>query len=177
MNDIVLKQADAAWITKLSEVLDAESLPARRQRKALEYFYRAWFLDPRERFPVLCMCLDSLVGVDRNHTSEAVRYVTDLIPQMDVERFRLLMRIRGAVVHGAAPDVYDSENYEAYYVRYEADPIRDIELIASKCLRETIFAGSLRLHLDPERQIIEDQQRAGRLPARLDEGQIIPDDL
>jgi hypothetical protein len=176
MDDIVLTETDRSWLESLAELLASDALEARRRKRALEYFYRAWFLDPRERFPVLCMSLDSLVGAESGHTAAAVRYVTSQIPEVDEARLRLLLRIRGAVIHGAAPDVYDSTSYETYYVNYETDPIKDVELIVSRCLRDDIFHGTLRVHRDPNQELIEQMQRIGRLPARLDEGQIIGDE-
>ncbi|MDP2129650.1 MAG: hypothetical protein U0975_07190 [Erythrobacter sp.] len=178
MNDIVLTGADHAWLERLATLVDAGDLHSRKRVKALEYFYRAWFLDPRERFPLLCMSLDSLVGATHGHTAAAVKFVRDTIDtSIEEDRLRLLMRVRGAVVHGAAPDVYDSENYEKYYFDYETDPIRDIELVVAKCLRSDIFGDRLKCHADPHAEIVAEMQAKGRLPARLDEGCIIPDDI
>lgn len=87
------------------------------------------------------------------------------------------MRVRGAVVHGAAPDVYDSDHYEQYYAEYETDPIRDLELIVAKCLRNNIFGGTLPYHANPNAKIIAEQQAKGRMPRRLDDGCIIPSDI
>ena len=178
MNDIVLTDADHAWLERLATLVEAGDLHSRKRVKALEYFYRAWFLDPRERFPLLCMSLDSLVGATHGHTAAAVKFVRDTIDtSIQEDRLRLLMRVRGAVVHGAAPDVYDSENYEKYYFDYETDPIRDIELVVAKCLRSDIFGDRLKCHADPHAEIVAEMQAKGRLPARLDEGCIIPDDI
>jgi len=178
MNDIVLTVADHAWLERLATLIEASDLHSRRRVKALEYFYRGWFLDPRERFPLLCMSLDSLVGATHGHTAAAVKFVRDTIDaSIPEDRLRLLMRVRGAVIHGAAPDVYDSENYERYYLDYEADPIRDIELVAAKCLRADIFCDDLKYHADPHAEIVTKMQAKGRLPIRLDDGCIIPADI
>lgn len=174
MHDIVLTEADHGWLTIVSTLLGASDKQSRSQLRALEYFYRAWFLDPRERFPALCMSLDSLVGVSHGHTAEAVRYVKSAVDTaIDDNRLRLLMRVRGAVIHGAAPDVYDSEHYEKYYVDYETDPIRDLELIVAKCLRNAIFGTSLKYHADPNAKQRASLQTMRRLPVRLDEGGIL----
>src|SRR5690606_22801685 len=119
-----------------------------------------------------------LVGATHGHTAAAVKFVRDTIDTSIAEdRLRLLMRVKGAVVHGAAPDVYDSENYEKYYLDYETDPIRDIELVVAKCLRADIFGDRLKCHADQHADIVAEMQAKGRLPARLDEGCIIPDDI
>lgn len=178
MNDIVLTAADHCWLAILANLFNATDKHSRLQLRALEYFYRAWFLDPRERFPALCMSLDSLVGVSEKHTAAAVKFVRNVIDtKIDDDRLRLLMRIRGAVIHGAAPDVYDSENYEKYYVDYETDPIRDLELIVAKCLREAIFGATLKYHPDPNADLIKRLQVEGKLSGDKEEGLIIPDDI
>lgn len=178
MHDVVLTAADHPWLERLATLVDADDIHARKRVKALEYFYRAWFLDPRERFPLLCMSLDSLVGVIKGHTAAAVKFVRDTIDvSIEKSRLELLMQVRGAVIHGAAPDVYDSENYEKYYADYETDPIRDIELVVAKCLRKDIFDDTLKYHADPNAEIVAEMQAKGRLPTRLDEGRIIPEDI
>ncbi|MGC5798259.1 hypothetical protein [Sphingomonas sp. NFX23] len=178
VNNIVLTAADHAWLNRLAVLVDADDLHSRKRVKALEYFYRAWILDPRERFPLLCMSLDSLVGAAHGHTAAAVKFVRDTIDaSIPEDRLRLLMRVRGAVIHGAAPDVYDSKNYEKYYLDYETDPIRDIELVVAKCLRADIFGSNLKYHADPHADIVATMQAKGRLPARLDDGCIIPADI
>ncbi len=160
MNDIILTELDHVWLAILAALFDASDKRALSQLRALEYFYRAWFLDPRERFPALCMSLDSLVGVSHGHTSAAVKFVKNVVDTaIDEGRLRLLMRVGGAVIHGAAPDVYDSENYEKYYIDYETDPIRDLELIVAKCLREDIFGSNLKYHPDPNAEQLADQRK------------------
>jgi hypothetical protein len=167
MHDIVLTAADHGWLAILAALFDASDKHSRSQLRALEYFYRAWFLDPRERFPALCMSLDSLVGVSEKHTTAAVKYVKRVADTaINDDRLRLLMRVRGAVIHGAAPDVYDSENYEKYYVDYETDPIRDLELIVAKCLREAIFGAALKYHPDPNADLLASMQASGGYLAR-----------
>lgn len=178
MHDIILSEADHAWLAILGTLFDARDKRSHSQLRALEYFNRAWFLDPRERFPVLCMSLDSLVGAPHGHTSAAVKFVKNLVETpIDEDRLRLLMRVRGAVIHGAAPDVYDSENYEKYYIDYETDPIRDLELIIAKCLREEIFGSYLKYHQDPNAELLADLQAKGKLPRKMDDDCIIAEDF
>lgn len=178
MDDIVLAQADHVWLAKLASLFEASDKRSHSWLRALEYFYRAWFLDPRERFPALCMSLDSLVGASTGHTTAAVNFVKGTIgAAIDDVRLRLLMRVRGAVIHGAAPDVYESEHYEKYYVDFETDPIRDLELIVAKCLREAIFEGALRYHADPHAELRAQFQATGRIPAIRNENLIIAEEL
>lgn len=176
-SDIHLTRADHDWLQILSSLFDNSDLTSRSRLRALEYFYRAWFADPRERFPTLCMSLDSVVGATYRHTIEAIQFIGKTIAKpLDEKRLRLLMRLRGAVIHGAAPDVYESEHYETYYSDYGADPIVDLELIVAKCLRETIFSDALKVHPDPHADIIRDQQAKRRLPPSLRGRSIIEDD-
>lgn len=176
-SDIILTQADHPWLEILSALFDSAELAQKSYLRALEYFHRAWFDDPRERFPTLCMCLDSLVGAQHRHTKAAVDFVISTIDEpIDQERLRLLMKLRGAVVHGAAPDVYESEHYEAYYYRYGENPISDLELVVARCLRQGIFGGKLTAHPDPHAEIVNQQQALGRLPLNMRGRSIVADD-
>ena len=176
MSDIILTKNDHNWLEILPDLLGSVEISSRRKLRALEYFYRAWFHDPRERFPVLCMSLDSLVGVTHAHTSAAIQYVKETISStIDDDRLRLLMRVRGAVVHGAAPDVYESENYEAYYEAYETDPIYDLELVVAKCLREDVFDGTLKCHFDKHIERMGNKAIKPRTLRDWDAGCIIED--
>jgi hypothetical protein len=72
------------------------------------------------------------------------------------------LSLRASVIHGGAPDVYDSDSYHRYYENYGDDPIRDLELIAARSLRSVIFAGALVEHPDPYADLIRDY-REGKL--------------
>lgn len=177
MDDIVIGAADHAWLNILSELLQKADPISRAMCRSLEYFYRAWFLDPRERFPALCMALDSLVCAPKDYTKAAIKFVSDEIGlPVNEERLRLLMRIRGAVIHGAAPDVYESSNYAQYYVDYGADPIFDLELVTARVLRNKIFKGNLTYHPDPNQNLIDQLKASGKLPKIFSPESIVPID-
>ncbi|MGE8224947.1 MAG: hypothetical protein ACN6RK_04085 [Stenotrophomonas sp.] len=176
-SDIILTRADHPWLEILSALFDSAELAQKSHVRALEYFHRAWFDDPRERFPTLCMSLDSLVSAQHRHTKAAVDFVRSTIDEpVDQDRLHLLMKLRGAVVHGAAPDVYESEHYEAYYYSYGENPISDLELVVARCLRQGIFGGKLTAHPDPHAEIVKQQQALGRLPLNMRGRSIVADD-
>jgi hypothetical protein len=160
--DIVVRKSDHEWLAALSPKLLDASGSVRRQVRALEYFYRAWPLDAPDRFPWLFMALDALFG----DSSQATQAVIDAIGKHDevnfeYERLKLLLRLRASVIHGGAPDVYDSDKYHRYYEQYGDDPIFDLELITSRCLRSEIFGGLLIEHPDPNADLIR-AYREGR---------------
>lgn len=176
-SNITITNADHAWLDCLVALLDSTGLREKSQLRALEYFYRAWFDDPRERFPTLCMALDSLVATQHDFTKAAVRFVRSTVDEpIDEDRLRLLLRLRGAVVHGAAPDVYESEHYDAYYATYGENPICDLELVVARCLRRGIFADRFTVQPDPHAAIVKQQQELGRLPRVLRGKSILEDD-
>lgn len=176
-SDINIVKADHTWLDDLVALLGSSDLHEKSQLRALEYFYRAWFDDPRERFPTLCMALDSLVATQHDFTRATVRYVRSTVDEpIDEERLRLLMRLRGAVVHGAAPDVYESEHYDAYYATYGENPICDLELVVARCLRRGIFGDRFTVQPDPHAAIVKQQQELGRLPRVLRGKSILEDD-
>ena len=154
-NDIIIRTPDHAWLAILAPKLLAPEKEVQRQVRALEYFYRAWPLDAPERFPWLFMALDAIFG----DAGQATQAVVDAIGQhgdtsFDYKRLRLLLSLRASVIHGGAPDVYDSDSYYRYYEIYGDDPIRDLELIAARCLRAKIFGTALVEHPDPHADLI-----------------------
>lgn len=167
MSDLLVEDADHPVWSALDKMLDQADSSTKPILRALEYFHRAWFHEPRERFPLLCMALDAMTNAESAHTDAAVEFVlTTLGSRIQKGRLRALLRLRGAVIHGAAPDVYESRHYVDYYTRYKADPILDLELLVAACLRERGFAELLVVR-DPKRALIEQAQLAGLLPRRL----------
>jgi hypothetical protein len=174
MHDLVIGENDHRWLSALSEKLQSGERATRRQLRALEYFYRAWPLAPSERFAVLCMTLDAVFG-DANHASQAVidGVRTAIGDHVSDVRLRRLMDLRASVIHGGAPDVYDSRKYGRYYDEFDTDPIHDLELVVGECLRVSVFEGALREHADPNAAIIAEAQAKGRLPKDLSRSTIL----
>lgn len=169
MYDIQVTDLDTGWMAILSDKLRTADKEATRELKALEYYFRAWSLSPEERFPVLCMALDAIFGESNNATQSVVDGVKETLDGTASEKqMRAILSLRGAVIHGGAPDVYDSSKYPKYYKKYGCDPIRDLELVVSACLKERVFLGKLREHPDPNGDVIEKARAAGRLPRKVD---------
>ncbi|MFN4311814.1 MAG: hypothetical protein ACK4FK_14620 [Ferrovibrio sp.] len=165
MHDIVIEATDHAWLGVIANKLTTNERVVRRQLRALEYFYRAWELDPPERFPILCMTLDAVFG-DANHATQAViDGVREMLgTHVRDARLRQLMDLRASVIHGGAPDVYDSRKYARYFDEYEADPIHDLELVVAHCLRLQIFGDDFREQVDPNAEAIKEAQGKGYMP-------------
>ena len=172
-NDLLISESDLPSLAILDKHLTEPE--SRALIGALEYFHRAWFGEPRERFPLLCMALDALVCVESGHTSAAVKYVMDTLDTpINQARITTLMNLRGAVIHGAAPDVYESRFYSSYYSSYNEDPISDLELVVAACLRKAVFGGALAVR-DPHASLILHHQNQGNLPKNLEMDAIIYD--
>lgn len=173
-DNLVIRQCDHDWLAILAAKLASNTQDDRRQVRTLEYFYRAWPLEPAERFPVLCMTLDALYGEASQSTQAIVDGVrTTLGTHLDEKRLRDLMKIRGAVIHGGAPDVYDSSKYLKYYQAYSADPINDLDEVVTESMRRRIFGAALRLQDNPNAGVIAQMQAQGRLPRKLRTGSIL----
>ncbi len=167
-DDIVISATDREWLRQLSELIDDATRRSQLKLRALEYFYRAWPLTESERFPILCMCLDGLYGDQSQATQAVIRGIrTSLGIEIPYERLNLLMKLRASVIHGGAPDVYDSSKYARYYRLYDDDPIFDLEVLVATCLRSTAFDGKLIEHPDPNEAVIADLRKKGRLPTSL----------
>ncbi|MCA1397229.1 hypothetical protein [Bradyrhizobium sp. BRP56] len=164
-SDIIIQDQDVQWLDMLASKLVSNAADVTRQIKALEYFYRAWPLDPAERFPILCMTLDAIFGEDGIATRSIIDGVrATLGSHVPEARLNLLMDLRNSVLHGGAPDVYDSRKYSKYYDRYGEDPINDMQLVVGRCLRSRVFNDVLKEHPDPNAEQIAQLQAAGRLP-------------
>lgn len=169
MHDIQVTDMDAGWMTILSDKLRTADKEVARELKALEYYFRAWPLSPEERFPVLCMALDAIFGDANNATQAVVDGVNETLGvAASAEQLREILSLRASVIHGGAPDVYDSRKYPKYWRKYGCDPIRDLELVVSACLKERVFRGELREHPDPNGDVIEKARAEGRLPRKVD---------
>ena len=164
-SNLIIRRCDEDWLAILAAKLNSTAKNNRRHLRALEYYYRAWPLMPSERFPILCMTLDANYGERGRVTKSIVDGVkSDLGPYIDGDRLRLLMDIRGDVIHGGAPDVYDSSNYKEYYQDYSADPINDLDEVVTESLRRRIFKGTMVLQENPNSDAISRLQAEGQLP-------------
>jgi hypothetical protein len=142
--DIVIDSQDHEWLSILTAKFSDTAAKTRKQINALEYYYRAWSLSEVERFPIFFMALDAIFG----DASQATQAVVDAVgpvmgPSYDQGRLKQLLSLRASVIHGGAPDVYDSSKYFAYYEKYVQDPIYDLELITARCLQSVVFGGVL----------------------------------
>ena len=165
MHDIAISDSDHEWLSIVAGILEENDKATRRQLRALEYFYRAWPLGPPERFPILCMALDALFGEVAHATQAVIDKVRGVLgDHISENRLRRLMDVRASVIHGGAPDVYDSRKYARYYSRYEIDPIRDMELVVAASLRAGIFKGRMQEHPAPDAELLAQLRAAGRLP-------------
>lgn len=142
MTNIVIGAEDHPWLVELSNKLISPAKEYRRQMRALEYYYRAWAPDTAKRYPTLFAAIDAIFG-DASQATQAVVDAVDPVMGTDYtsERIRLMLGLRASVVHGGAPNVYESSKYEQYYRTYKTDPVRDLELIVARCLQQVVFPG------------------------------------
>lgn len=173
--NIVLGKEDAEWLDVIDRALASNTDSNVKNLKSLKYFYRSWFLPDSERFPIDCITIDSMFG-DANGATEAVaRGVDELFDgKIDRARVLLLMRLRNSVIHGGAPDVYDSSKYAKYYRDYGDDPIADMSTLVAECLRRKVFGDLLREQPDPYAKVIAQAVAAGSFPAKEPSGILAP---
>lgn len=176
LDDIVLTADDHWWLSSLAIKLQSPERETRRQIFALEYFYRSWPLGPSERYPILCMTLDAVLGSASQATQAIIEGVREVIGRsINSTRIRKLVELRASVIHGGAPDVYDSRKYEKYYNDFHADPIADLELLVTTALQRLIFGEKFVEHEDPNKEIISQLRAAGHLPVESSKKSILDD--
>lgn len=140
MTDVNIDAADHAWLSQLAEKIVSSQKDDKRQLRALEYYYRAWAPDPVKRFPTLFAALDAIYGDAGKATQAVVDAISPVMgPDYTHDRIRLMLGLRASVIHGGAPNVYESSKYEDYYKTYLKDATRDLELIVARCLQSVIF--------------------------------------
>jgi hypothetical protein len=139
--NLTLTDADKGWLSDLADLMKSMRKDRRRRMRALEYQYRAWSPVPAKRFPSLVGALDAIFGGDGAKATQAV--IDAVCPLMgagyDETRIRMLLGLRASVIHGGAPNVYESSSYRRYYESYHVDAVRDLEVIVAKCLQMEIF--------------------------------------
>ena len=143
--NVILAEGDEDWLNLLAGMLTSPAKEHRRKMRALEYQYRAWAPGPARRFPSLVGAIDAIFG----DAGEATQAVVDAVgPLMgaayDAPRIRVLLGLRASVIHGGAPNVYESKSYRRYYENYHEDAVRDLEVIVARCLQSAVFNGSLQ---------------------------------
>ncbi|WP_299730536.1 hypothetical protein [uncultured Tateyamaria sp.] len=172
--EVQIEETDQGWVDLVSEMLVSNEKSASRGLKALEYFFRAWPQRPEERFPIHCMALDALFGHVSNATGSVIDGVLSVTGEtVDSKRLREILQLRAAVIHGGAPDVYDSSKYPKYYRKYGADPISDLESVLSLSIKELVFKGQIPRKSDPNAKIIEQAKSRGLIPPRIPDHSIL----
>jgi hypothetical protein len=172
---ITIENLDHAWLCNLSRILSRSSTLLKRHGKALEYYYRAWFMDESDRCFLLFMALDAIFGQDGVGFAAGMKKGIAETLQEPIEEKRLdgLLRIRNTMLHGGAPDLFASSNYLKYAQKYSSDPSTDIQLLAAKCLRAQIFGAGFRSQDNPDFEALEFARRQGLIPSAPRTNQII----
>jgi hypothetical protein len=167
MEDIRVRDCDRGWLQILATKLVSIDPVDRRQIRALEYFYRAWPLPSHERYPLHCIALDALFG-EKNRSTPLIKEgaKSAIGPHLDTDRVGKLLEIRGAVIHGRAPDVFDAAEYAEYFESYETDPIWDVAALTAAVLRQVVFHGAILDQDEPHQEIIAEARAKGRIPAK-----------
>lgn len=159
--NVVIGEADHTWLAILDEKLISPTKVHKRQIRALEYFYRAWLPDPTRRFPILFGALDAIYGDAGRATQSVIDAVGPVMGDgYDYDRLKMLLGLRASVIHGGAPNVYESSDYHRYYERYEEDATRDLDLIVARCLQTVVFGSTMQERTHTHAALIK--QHTGR---------------
>lgn len=168
MHDATVETGDHPWLARLAQKIASEDEADVKHCRALEYFYRAWPLPSHESFPLLFMAVDSIFSDPKpGRATQSVIEGTSRYcgADFDKERLRLLLKLRGSVIHGRAPDVHESDEYHQYLATYGHDPIADVEQVAVVCFRGAIFDDLMKERPDRREEVrraaLEARKRGG----------------
>jgi hypothetical protein len=162
MQDIIISDVDHESLTLLVSKLGSPTKADKKQIRALEYQYRSWVPDPTRRFPTLFAALDAIYGDAAAATQAIIGAVAPVMGlEYDYDRLKLMLSLRASVIHGGAPNVYESSSYHRYYERYFTDATRDLELIVARCLQIKIFGEVLKER--PHTYAVQIKQETGRM--------------
>lgn len=172
---ITIENVDHGWLCNLSRILARSSTPLKRHGKALEYYYRAWFMDESDRCFLLFMALDAIFGQDGLGFAAGMKKgIADTLHEpIEEKRLDGLLRIRNTMLHGGTPDLFASSKYLEYAQKYSSDPSTDIQLLAAKCLRTQIFGTEFRPQDNPDFEALEFARLQGLIPSAPRTNQII----
>jgi hypothetical protein len=167
--DVVITTKDFVFLDKIKQLFVSKENDDFRKLRALEYFYRAWFLEESERFPFMFMALESLYGDGTQPTSSIIKGVQQAVGyDLCEKRIRLLAELRGSIVHGGAPEIYDSRKYAKYYKRYKTCPSRDLGILVAECIRVTAFDSLVHVQDNEYQEQIDEAIVSGRIPKSID---------
>ena len=166
---IVVRGEDHPWLSKLDGVLEAKEKADRGRRNALDYFYRAWFLEPVERCAMMFMALDALyehTAIDGATKRMELGIVGSLQTSAVKPQLKVMMKLRNSVVHGGSPDVFATSLYQAYWRKFGSDLATDLEVVTAKCLRREIFGDDFVPQADPHAELVAEHQALGHIPSQ-----------
>ncbi len=174
-NALIISVKDHVWLKELAKVVESSAKADRRKCKALEYFYRAWFLDDGTRATFLFMAVDALFGQGHGRSEEKVREGIErsLGSKLNEARFKKFWLIRNQMLHGGAPDVFASSSYKNYCKNFGVDPADELEILAAKCLRAEVFNGTFRPQADPFLDDIAEARAQGLIPMETEAGAFV----
>lgn len=169
LQSLKLNGADHECLNILSGLFLSRTDTDFRKLRALEYFYRSWFLEESERFPFLFMSLESMFGDGRNANQSVLNGLFSLFGDtLDLQRVRLMAELRGSIVHGGAPEIYDSRKYAKYYKKFSVCPSKDLDLLVAESIRVFVFFEKLCRQQDENHEVIEQAVKSGRINAYND---------
>ena len=83
-------------------------------------------------------------------------------------RIRLLIQLRGSVIHGRSPEIYDSRKYAKYYKRYRICPSKDLALLVAACLNSTLFDNRIAKQNSKHRDMLKNARTEGKINSYID---------
>lgn len=182
--DIIIDKADFWWLDRIDNLLSSNTPSDRQLLKALEYFYLGWFLSRNDRVPFNLMSLDAVFGqgikfnpITGDKIGDRDKFVSGICEVfheiIGTKRLNEIYGLRSQFFHGGSPDIYDSKKYDKYLLKYQCDPVLDIEYLAASCLRRILFGTEFEIQKNPYFDDVEELKDRGILPTEACRNTII----
>lgn len=163
---LTIRSIDHSWLAKVDLILKSEDKQSRGKRNALDYFYRAWFMEPSERCSLMFVCLDALY--EHTGLQPATKRMKEGIEKSlrDTSlssQLRFMMELRNSILHGGCSDIFESSKYHRYWENFGTDIFVDLEIVAAKCLRREVFGDDFVPQADPHADLLAKHQKLGHI--------------
>lgn len=112
-----------------------------RVSKASHFLNYALIMDGIHQFLYFFIVLDALFGIIGNVEESIKKGISSYLSEPEwQQKIKKLFDLRSELVHGGSSYIEEWKGYDSYVNHFYSYPERDVEIAATKCLREYVFS-------------------------------------